>query len=66
MDNKEYLTIMDKVENIVIQNKQLKKANTKMQKENKHLRRVIAKLKKDQNKDRQHYKNGKRGTNYNG
>lgn len=66
MDSKEYLTIMDKVENIVIQNKQLKKANTKMQKENKHLRRVIAKLKKDQNKDRQHYKNGKRGTNYNG
>jgi hypothetical protein len=50
-----------------VQNKQLKRANLNMKKEVKNLRRVIKKMKDEAAKDRKpHYKNGRRGSKYNG
>lgn len=63
MDNIEYENIMNKLGEIVVQNKQLKRANINLKHENKSLRRIINKRNKT---DKQHYKNGRRGTNKNG
>lgn len=68
MNNKEYESIIEKHGETVYQNKQLKKANTKLKSENKHLRRVIKNL-KDKLNDKpgnKKYKNGKRGSMFNG
>lgn len=67
MDDQQYLNILEKLGDITLQNKQLRKANIKKDKKIKHLRRVIKKLKEDAANNRKpHYKNGKRGTKFNG
>lgn len=53
-----------KMQKVFDQNKQLRRANSKQKKEIRELRRVIHKKKQQENK--QHYKNGKRGTIKNG
>ncbi|WP_139193123.1 hypothetical protein [Anaerobacillus alkalilacustris] len=53
-----------KIEKLYQENKHLKRANSKLKNESKELRRLIHKLK--QNKQKNHYKNGKRGTKFNG
>jgi hypothetical protein len=67
MDDIDYKTIKDKFDNVTFQNKQLRRANLNKDKTIRHLRRVIKKLKDDAAKDRKpHFKNGKRGTKFNG
>jgi hypothetical protein len=64
IDHKAYT---DKISELSLQVKQLKRANINKSKENKHLRRVIKKLKEDAAKERKpHFRNGKRGTMKNG
>lgn len=53
----------NKMQQVYTENKQLRKANTKQQQEIRKLRRIIN-SKKKQNK--QHFRNGKRGTIKNG
>lgn len=52
-----------KIKKVFEQNKQLRKANTAQQKEIKKLQKIINSKKK---KDKQYFKNGKRGTIKNG
>jgi soluble cytochrome b562 len=59
--HKHYQGKMDK---LIKEIDQLKKANTKLKGENRGLRRTIGKMKENRNK--QHYKNGKRGSQFNG
>lgn len=67
MDEVDYQAITEKLGNATLQNKQLRRANLNLKKENKHLRRVIKKLKDEATKDRKpHYRNGKRGSKFNG
>ena len=67
MENEQFENILEKLGNVTLQNKQLKRANIKKDKTIKHLRRVIKNLKEDASKDRKpRYRNGRRGTNYNG
>jgi hypothetical protein len=67
MEEIEYQAIMEKLGSVTLQNKQLKRANLNMKKEVKNLRRIIKKMKDEAAKDRKpHYKNGKRGSKYNG
>jgi len=64
IDHKAYT---DKISELSLQVKQLKRANINKSKENRHLRRVIKKLKDDAAKDRKpHFKNGRRGSKFNG
>lgn len=59
MDEIDYQAISEKLSEVTLQNKQLKRANINKDKTIKHLRRVIKKLKDDAAKDRkQHYRNG--------
>lgn len=64
MDEVDYQALREIISTLTIQNKQLKRANLNMGKENKHLKRVIKKLKDDAaEKRKQHYRNGrKRGS----
>lgn len=63
MEDTEYHSILDKLDNVTLQNKQLKRANINKDKTIKHLRRVIKKMKDDAAKERKpRFKNGKRGT----
>jgi cell division protein FtsB len=67
LDDIDYQALREIISTLTIQNKQLKRANINKSKENKQLKRVIKKLKDDAAKNRKpHYKNGKRGTNFNG
>lgn len=67
MDDIEFQALSEKLSNITMQNKQLRRANINKDKTIRHLRRVIKKLKEDAAKERKpHYKNGKRGSRFNG
>lgn len=67
MDDVSYQAMKDMLDNLTLQNKQLKRANLYLKKQNKHLGRVIKRLKDDAAKDRKpHYKNGRRGSYKNG
>jgi hypothetical protein len=67
MDDIDYQALKDKLDNATLQNKQLCRANIKKDKTIKHLRRVIRKLKEDAAKEKkQHYKNVRRGSKFNG
>ena len=65
VDDASYDSILEKLDKYALMNKQLRQANTALQKENKHLRRVIKKKNDEAAKERKpHYKNGqKRGAN---
>jgi hypothetical protein len=65
LDNAQYESILEKLDNVTQQNKQLRRANINKDKTIRHLRRVIKKL-KEAEKKKQHYKNGRRGSKYNG
>ncbi|MEH7093960.1 hypothetical protein [Neobacillus vireti] len=67
MDEVDYQTLTQKLGEVTIQNKQLKRANINMKKEVKSLRRIIKKMKDEAAKEKkQHYKNGRRGSKLNG
>ncbi|HFK2719075.1 TPA: hypothetical protein ACG1DY_004918, partial [Escherichia coli] len=68
LEDNEYQSIQEKLGVVTNQNKQLRRANLNKDKEIKHLRRVIRKLKEDAAKNRKpHYRNGKkRGRSRNG
>lgn len=67
MDDSEYKSILDKLEEVTLKNKQLRRANINKDKTIRHLRRVIKRLKDEAAKNRKHhYKNGKRGSKFNG
>ncbi|SMQ75906.1 hypothetical protein SAMN05444673_2560 [Bacillus sp. OV166] len=62
MDDIDYQALTEKLANVTIQNKQLRRANINKDKTIRHLGRVIKKLKDAAAKDRKpHYKNSKRG-----
>jgi cell division protein FtsB len=66
MDNIDYVTLTEKLGEVTLQNKQLKRANLNMKREVKALRRLVKKLKDDMEKQRKpHYKNGM-GSRFNG
>lgn len=67
MDDIDYQALTDKLSNATLQNKQLRRANINKDKTIKHLRRVIKNLKEEAAKNRKpHYKNGRRGSKFNG
>lgn len=67
MDQVDYDAYKKLIDQLSIQNKQLKRANINMKRENKYLKRVVKKLKDEMAKERKpHYKNGRRGSKYNG
>lgn len=67
MDDVDYKTFTELISNLTLQNKQLRRANINKDKTIKHLGRVIKKLKEDATKSsKPHYKNGRRGSKYNG
>jgi cell division protein FtsB len=67
MDDIAYQVLTEKLGEVTLQNKQLKRANLNMKREVKQLRREVKKLKDDAAKVRKpHYKNGKRGSRFNG
>jgi hypothetical protein len=67
VDDIDYQALTEKLSNVTMQNKQLRRANINKDKTIKHLRRVIKGLKEEAAKDRKpHYKNGRRGSKYNG
>jgi uncharacterized coiled-coil protein SlyX len=67
MDDITYQTLTEMIGNLTLQNKQLKRANTQLKKDKKRLGRVIKSLKDEVAKDRKpHYKNGRRGSKFNG
>jgi hypothetical protein len=67
MDQVSYEALTEKLGQVTLMNKQLRRANISKEKENKHLRRIIKKMKEDAAKERKpNYKNGKRGGKFNG
>jgi hypothetical protein len=67
MDQVSYEAFKEKLDNAVLQNIQLKSANNNLKRINKDLRRVIKKLKDEASQERKpHYKNGRRGSKFNG
>jgi hypothetical protein len=67
VDGIDYEILTSKLGEVTIQNKQLRRANLNMKKEVKRLRRIVKKLKDEAAKERKpHYKNGKRGSRFNG
>lgn len=67
MDQADYEALTAKLGEATIQNKQLIRANLNMKREVKQLRRLVKKLKEEAAKERKpHYKNGKRGSKFNG
>lgn len=67
MDDVTYEALTEKLNNAILQNKQLKRANLNMKRESKHLRRVIKKLKDEASLQKKpHYRNGRRGSKFNG
>jgi cell division protein FtsB len=67
MDDTAYQAIQEKLGEVTLQNKQLKRANVNMKKEVKSLRRLIKKMKDEAEKDRKpRFRKGKRGSKFNG
>ncbi|MBT2696366.1 hypothetical protein J7E79_02805 [Bacillus sp. ISL-40] len=68
MDDIDYQALTEKLSNVTMQNKQLRRANINKDKTIKHLGRVIKKLKEEAAKNKKpHYRNGpKRGKTRNG
>jgi hypothetical protein len=67
MDEIDYQALTEKLGNVTIQNKQLRRVNINKDKTIRHLRRVIKSLKEEAAKGRKpQFKNGKRGTKFNG
>jgi cell division protein FtsB len=67
MDQVDYEALTAKLGEVTLQNKQLKRANLNMKREVKQLRRMVKKLKDEAAKERKpHYRNGKRGSKFNG
>jgi isochorismate synthase EntC len=64
MDEVDYEAITQKISEVTLQNKQLRRANLNKDKTIKHLRRIIKKMKDDAAKDRKpHFRKGqKRGS----
>ena len=67
MDQVSYEAMKQIIDNLTLQNKQLRRANSNMKREVKQLRRVIKKQKDEAAQERKpHYKNGRRGSKFNG
>ncbi|MBO0961983.1 hypothetical protein J1P26_19955 [Neobacillus sp. MM2021_6] len=67
MDDADFAALTEKLGTVTLQNKQLKRANLNMKREVKQLRRLVKKLKDEEAMNRKpHYKNGRRGTKFNG
>jgi predicted RNase H-like nuclease (RuvC/YqgF family) len=67
MNDIDHQALTEKLGEVTVQNKQLKRANLNMKKEVKNLRRIIKKMKDEAAKERkQQYKNGRRGSKFNG
>jgi hypothetical protein len=67
MDEIDYQALTEKLGNVTLQNIQLRRANINKDKTIRHLRRVIKSLKEEAAKVRKPpFKNGKRGTKFNG
>ena len=73
MDNEAYEKILDKLDEVNHKNISLSKQNKNLIKKNRHLKRIIKdykyKLEKEKERNKpgnKHYKNGKRGTRFNG
>lgn len=67
MDDISYQALTEKLGEVTLQNKQLKRANLNMKKEVKSLRRSIKKMKDEAAKDRKpRFRKGKRGSKFNG
>jgi hypothetical protein len=68
MDQVDYEALTQKLGEVTLQNKQLKRANLNMKCEVKHLRRLIKRMKDESAQERKpHYRNGqKRGRSRNG
>lgn len=64
--NETYDAILNKLNEAIQQNKKLKKENHKLKRQNKYLKNIISKFKKDEKAERQHYRNGRRGSMFNG
>jgi tRNA C32,U32 (ribose-2'-O)-methylase TrmJ len=63
MDDTDYQALTEKIGEVTLLNKQLKRANLNMKREVKHLRRIIKKMKDEVAKERKpHFRKGqKRG-----
>lgn len=67
MDDQDYNALTNKISELTLQNKQLRRANSNMKSHLRELRRVIRNLKEEISRNRKpHYRNGKRGTFKNG
>jgi hypothetical protein len=67
VDDIDYKALRDIISTLTLQNKQLKRANLNKKRELKELRRAIKKMKDEAAKDRKpRFKNGKRGSKFNG
>jgi hypothetical protein len=59
VDDVDFQALTEKLGNVILQNKQLRRANLNLKKKNKHLGRVIKKMNENAAKDRKpHYRNG--------
>jgi hypothetical protein len=67
MDDIDYQTLTEKLNNAALQNKQLRRANLNKDKTIRHLKRIIKKLKDEAAKDKKpQFRKGKRGSKFNG
>jgi predicted RNase H-like nuclease (RuvC/YqgF family) len=71
MDQTTYEAMKSMIDNLTIENKKLTSANREFRKKNKHLQRIITKLKDEKEaaknkKSKTYYKNGRRGSKFNG
>lgn len=65
MDDLDFQALTEKLGNVILQNKQLRRANLNLKKKNKHLGRVIKKMNENAAKDRKpHYRNGQKRSSY--
>lgn len=66
MTDQDYVeSLLTQIDNLQNDNAKLRRANTKIKKSERHLKRVIRGY-KEQQKEKKHYKNGRRGTKFNG
>jgi regulator of replication initiation timing len=67
MDQADYEALKNLIDKLTLENKQLRRANSNLKYNEKRLGRVIKKLKDELSKERKpHYKNGRRGSKFNG
>lgn len=67
MDQIDYQAFKEKIDYLTLQNKQLSRTNARLKRKNKQLQYTIRKLKKEseeQNKKKQHYRNGRERGSY--